>query len=108
MQALDEQKLLDRLGRLTESTGSAGDETAPAPVILRIEDCKLDLAGHSFVDGNGREVRLTRAENALLAAFVGSPRRVLSRDQLRHAIVGRGMNPMIAASTCSSLGCGAR
>jgi DNA-binding response OmpR family regulator len=93
LQALDEQKLLDRLGRLTASTGSAGDETAPAPVILRIEDCKLDLASRSFVDGNGREVRLTRAENALLAAFVGSPRRVLSRDQLRHAIVGRGTEP---------------
>jgi class 3 adenylate cyclase/predicted ATPase/DNA-binding response OmpR family regulator len=89
VQALDEQKLLDWLGRPTASPGSAGDETALTPVIFRIEGCKLDLASHSFVDGNGREVRLTRAENALLAAFVASPHRVLSRDQLRHAVVGR-------------------
>jgi Response regulators consisting of a CheY-like receiver domain and a winged-helix DNA-binding domain len=35
-------------------------------------------------------VPLTRAEFALLAVFTGSPRQVLSRDQLRRAIVGRG------------------
>ena len=91
--ALDERKLLDRLGRPTASPGNAVDETAPAPVILRIKDCKLDLAGHTFLDGNGREVRLTRAETALLAAFVASPCRVLSRDQLRHAVVGHNAEP---------------
>jgi DNA-binding response OmpR family regulator len=92
-EALDERKLLDRLGRPTASPGKAVDETAPAPAILRIKDCKLDLAGHTFVDGNGREVRLTRAETALLAAFVASPYRVLSPDQLRHAVVGHGAEP---------------
>ena len=45
VQALDEQKLLEQLGRLTASPGSAGGETAPAPRILRIGNCKLDLAG---------------------------------------------------------------
>jgi len=70
---------------------SKGDETVPAPV--KIEDCKLDLAGHTFVDGSGREVRLTRAETALLTAFVDSPRRVLSRDQLRYAVAGRSAKP---------------
>src|SRR5262249_1189540 len=74
--ALDEQKLLDRLSQPAASPGSKRDETFPAPVT--IEDCKLDLAGYTFVDGNGREVRLTRAEIALLTAFVDSPRRVLS------------------------------
>src|SRR5215475_3876165 len=83
--SLDEQKLLDRL---SASPGSKRDETVPAPV--KIEDCKLDLAGHTFVDGSGREVGLTRAETALLTAFVDSPRRVLSRDQLRYAVAGRG------------------
>src|SRR5262249_14190896 len=58
--ALDEQKLLDLLSRPEASPGSTGDETVPAPV--KIGDCKLDLAGHTFVDGSGREVRLTRAE----------------------------------------------
>jgi class 3 adenylate cyclase/DNA-binding response OmpR family regulator len=93
MQALDEQKLLDQLDQRTASSWSAGAEAVPASVILRIKDCKLDLAGHTFVDGNGREVQLTRAETALLAAFVGNSCRVLSRDQLRHAVVRRGAQP---------------
>ena len=90
VQALDEQKLLDELGRPT--AGSGDGETAPAP-ILKIKDCKLDLSGHTFVDGNGREVHLTRAETALLAAFVGNPCRVLSRDQLRRTVVGHRAEP---------------
>src|SRR5262249_53466195 len=89
--ALDEQELLDRLSQSTALLGGKGDETVPAPV--KIEDCKLDLAGHTFVHGCGREVRLTRAETALLTAFVDSPRRVLSRDQLRYAVTGRGAEP---------------
>src|SRR6516225_4903394 len=89
--ALDEQKLLDQLSEPAASPGSKGGETVPAPV--KIEDCKLDLAGHTFVDGSGREVRLTRAEAALLAAFLDSPRRVLSRNQLRYAVAGRGAEP---------------
>jgi DNA-binding winged helix-turn-helix (wHTH) protein len=92
VQALDQQKLLDQLGRPPASPGSAGGETAPAPV-LKINDCKLDLCGHTFVDGNGREVPLTRAETALLTTFVGNPCRVLSRDQLRRAVVGHGAEP---------------
>src|SRR5438132_5413565 len=89
--ALDERKLLDLLSQPAASSGSAGDGTVPVPVT--IEDCKLDLAGHTFVDGSGREVRLTRAETALMTAFVDSPRRVLSRDHLRFAVAGRGVEP---------------
>jgi class 3 adenylate cyclase/DNA-binding response OmpR family regulator len=92
LQALDEQKLLDQLGRPTASPGSAGDESPPAPV-LKIKDCKLDLSGHTFIDGNGREVHLTRSEISLLTAFVLNPCRVLSRDKLRHAVVGHGAQP---------------
>jgi DNA-binding response OmpR family regulator/class 3 adenylate cyclase len=91
-QALDEQKLLDQLGSPTASAGSAGGESPPATV-LKIKDCKLDLSGHTFIDGNGREVNLTRAETALLATFAGNPCRVLSRDQLRRAVVGHGADP---------------
>src|SRR5262249_9625180 len=89
--SLDEQKLLDRLSEPAASPGSKRDETVQAPV--KIEDGNRDLAGHTFVDGSGREVRLTRAETALLTAFVNSPRRVLSRDQLRCAVAGRGAEP---------------
>src|SRR5262245_29066616 len=92
VQALDEQKLLDQLGRPPASPRSAGGDTAPAPV-LKIKDCKLDLCDHTFVDGNGREVHLTRAETALLTAFVGNPCRVLSRDQLCRAVVGHAAQP---------------
>jgi len=75
------------------SLGNAGGGTGPTPAILTIEDCRLDLAAHVFVDGSGREVPLSRAELSLLAVFVGSPRKVLSRDQLRRAVVGRGAGP---------------
>src|SRR5262249_39793352 len=92
VETLDGHKLLDWLGRPTASA-DADDETAPSPMILSIEDCELDLAGQTFLDANGREVRLTRAETALLAAFVASPCRVLSRDQLRHAVAGHGVVP---------------
>src|SRR4051812_39904188 len=90
-QQFDEQKLLDQLREPIALPGGAGHGTGERPpVVLIIEDCRLDLAAHVFVDGNGREVPLTRAEFALLAVFTASPRQVLSRDQLRRAIVGRG------------------
>ena len=92
-QTLDEQKLLDWLGQPTDSATSAGEETTPSAVIVRIEDCEFHPAGSTFIDGNGREARLTRAETELLAAFVASPCRVLSRDQLRHAVAGHGVDP---------------
>ena len=91
-QTLDEQKLLDQLGRSPAWPVGGGSETALAPV-LKIKDCKVDLSGHTFVTANGREVHLTRAETALLAGFVSNPCRVLSRDQLRRAVVGHGAQP---------------
>jgi hypothetical protein len=57
--------LPDRIPQAAESPGSAGKGAGgPAPLILAIEDCRSDLAAHIFVDGNGREVTLTRAESA--------------------------------------------
>src|SRR6202040_636374 len=66
-------------------------ELVPIPSILYIGHCKLDLAGHVFVDGSGREVALTRAESDLLKILARSPCQVLSRDKLRCA--GRGAEP---------------
>jgi DNA-binding response OmpR family regulator len=88
-QEFDEQKLLDQLRGPIALLGGAGDGTSAEPV-LTIEDCRLDLAAHVFVDGNGLEVPLTRTEFALLGVFTRNPRRVLSRDQLRRAVGGRG------------------
>ena len=93
VQALDAQKLLDHLGQPTASARSVTAEAASAPTILTIKDCKLDLDGRTFVDGNGRKVQLTRCETALLTAFVESPCRTLSRNQLRHAVAGHGAQP---------------
>src|SRR5262249_45589924 len=54
METLDEQKLLDWLGR--PSAGSKQDESAPPPVIVRIEDCELDLAQQNLGECNRPEV----------------------------------------------------
>ena len=93
VQTLDEQKVLEQLGRAIASPRDGAGETALVPVVFRIGNCKLDLASRTFIDGNGCEIQLTRCESALLSAFVASPCRVLSRDQLRHAVVGRGAEP---------------
>jgi DNA-binding response OmpR family regulator len=44
--------------------------------------CVLDLDAHKLYDGEEREIRITRMEFDLLAAFARRPNRVLSRDQL--------------------------
>ncbi len=90
-QPLDEQRLLDRLAQAMTSPG--GDLTASTPADLRIGGCRLDLAGRTFVQPDGRKVPLTRAELSLLAAFARNPGRVLSRDQLSHAIAGHDAEP---------------
>ena len=87
-QPLDEQKLLGRLAEMIASP--VEDHAALAPAALRIEGCRINLPGRTFVHADGREVALTRAESALLIAFVRNPGRVLSRDQLSQAIAGHG------------------
>lgn len=86
-QPLDEQQLLNRVTQLLAFSRS--DDAAPGLTALRIGDCKIDRAGRTFLQADGREVALTRAEFSLLMAFARSPGHVLSRDQLSHAIAGR-------------------
>ena len=87
-QPLDEQKLLGHLAELIAAPGE--DPAALAPAALRIVGCRINLPGRTFVHADGREVALTRAESALLIAFVRNPGRVFSRDQLSQAIAGHG------------------
>jgi class 3 adenylate cyclase/DNA-binding response OmpR family regulator/predicted ATPase len=61
--------------------------------ILHIGDCTLDLAGHVFVDADGGEIALTRAETQLLKTLARSPCGVRSRDELRNALAGRSADP---------------
>jgi DNA-binding response OmpR family regulator/class 3 adenylate cyclase/predicted ATPase len=89
-QPMDEQRLVRLLAQITAARTS--EETQPTPV-LRFEGRSLDLGGHAFIDENGREVSLTRAEFELLALFARRSGRVLSRDQLRNAISGRDHEP---------------
>lgn len=53
---------------------------------------QLDTAGHRLLR-DGQEVNLTSAEYALLAAFVGHPGRVLSRDLLVDMLKGFDRDP---------------
>jgi DNA-binding response OmpR family regulator len=75
------------------ASSEGADNDTESPSVLCFEGGRLDLAGQTFVDARGREFPLTRSEYTLLAAFVRNPHRVLSRDQLRRAIVGRGAEP---------------
>jgi predicted ATPase/DNA-binding response OmpR family regulator/class 3 adenylate cyclase len=90
-QPLDEQALLNRLVEVMASPES--DETAPTPDALCAQGCRIDPAGRTFIHADGREAALTRAEFSLLMALARNPGRVLSRDELNHAIAGHGSEP---------------
>ena len=71
--------------------GAAG--VAQEPEILWFDGFTIDLASRSLRDCRGSEVLLTRSEFALLVALVRHPGRVLSRDQLLDAALGRREEP---------------
>jgi TolB-like protein/DNA-binding response OmpR family regulator/Tfp pilus assembly protein PilF len=90
-QPLNEQEILRSLAQPI-SQRRENDETGRAILVIEGRG-KVDLAGSTFVDLEGREVLLTRAECSILAAFGRNAGRVLSRDQLCHAAFGRGVEP---------------
>jgi DNA-binding response OmpR family regulator/class 3 adenylate cyclase/predicted ATPase len=90
LKTADEGAVVTRVGEMTASVDS---NSSPVSSVLCIEDCKLDFAGCVFVDACGREVALTRAESNLLKELASSPCQVLSRERLRHAVAGRGVEP---------------
>jgi two-component system OmpR family response regulator len=61
------------------------------PLAFSFEGYTFDVAGRAFVDRSGRETPLTRSEAELFTTFMRNPKRVLTRDQLRRAIAGRGV-----------------
>src|SRR6516165_373198 len=91
LKSSNEEELVGRLAEMAVPV-TTGD-TVPVPTTLWIEDCKLDLAARLFIDADGREILLTRAECALLRDLATSPSQIRSRDDLRHAVAGRGADP---------------
>jgi len=91
LKSSNEQELVGRLAEMAVPV-TTGD-TVPVSTTLWIEDCKLDLAARLFIDADGREILLTRAECALLNELANSPSQIRSRDDLRHAVAGRGADP---------------
>ena len=53
-----------------------------APQAFRFGGWELDLRSRRLTSGAGERVDLTHAEYALLAAFLGAPERILSREKL--------------------------
>jgi class 3 adenylate cyclase/DNA-binding response OmpR family regulator/predicted ATPase len=86
---LDEQAVLT----CVRSVLQPPPEATPVAEALSFDGFTIDLAGRSLHDGRGSEVPLTRSEFGLLVAFVRNPGRVLSRDQLLDAAVGRRAEP---------------
>jgi len=86
---LDEQAVLSAV----RSSLQPESQVTPEIETLSFDGFTVDLAGRSVRDSRGSEVPLTRSEFALLVAFVRNPGRVLSRDQLLDAVVGRRVEP---------------
>ncbi len=88
---LTEQELLALVKAALPAESSS--EMQAGPQLLRFEGYTLDIGSRTCLDAAGRELALTRAEFSLLLAFGRMPGRVLSRDELRRSVAGRGAEP---------------
>lgn len=66
--------------------------SAPPPAVLRVQDLELDVAARRATKA-GKKLELTDVEFALLEALMKVPGRVLSRDELSQASLGRAFDP---------------
>ena len=62
------------------------------PQAFRFGGWELDLRSRRLTSNDGERVELTHAEFALLAAFLGAPERILSREQLLELSRGNDEN----------------
>jgi class 3 adenylate cyclase/predicted ATPase len=76
-----------------ESVLQPRTEPPPEPEAWSFDGFTIDMAGRSLRDCDGNEVPLTRAELALLVVLARHAGRVLSRDQLLDAALGRRAEP---------------
>jgi two-component system, OmpR family, response regulator len=66
---------------------------AAGGAVLVFNGFRLDTKGRALFRESGAEVPLTNGEYALLLAFLQSPHKVLSRDELLNATHGRDAGP---------------
>lgn len=78
------------LRRSAASSTAVGD---PREAPLRFANFRLDPLGRTLHTSDGAPVALTTGEFDLLRAFLQSPNRVLSRDDLMDRIHGRNAGP---------------
>src|SRR6516165_12052125 len=90
---LDEQEMLACIKSVLQTEPGDDDKASQASEILSFDGLTIDLAGRSLLDGGGSEVSLTRSEFALLVVLARHAGRVLSRDQLLDAALGRQSEP---------------
>lgn len=94
---VDLRELLARTKAVSRRMGSANVASparyTPCREIINFGQCKLDLAAHKLIDGDGREISLTPMEYCLLRAFADNPGRVLNRDELAELAHEREWNP---------------
>ena len=90
---LDEQEVMARVASVLRPSSSAEDAAPRVPEMCSFDGFTIDLAGRSLRDCGGSEVPLTRAEFALLVVLARHSGRVLSRDQLLDAALGRRAEP---------------
>src|SRR5215510_9918319 len=93
LKSTSNEELVGRLAKVMAFGDTAHNGFASFPNTLCIEDRRLDLAAHVYVDADGRQLPLTRAEGVLLKELARGLGEVRSRDQLRHAVAGRGADP---------------
>jgi DNA-binding response OmpR family regulator len=88
LKPMDPEELVLRVRNMLNRPGDAGEATARERDNLKIafDGWMLDITSHRLIDGDGKDVTLTRAEFNLLAALVRAPNRVLTRDFLLDAI----------------------
>jgi DNA-binding response OmpR family regulator len=88
LKPMDPEELVLRVRNMLNRPGDAGEAAARERDNLKIafDGWTLDITSHRLIDGDGKDVMLTRAEFNLLAALVRAPNRVLTRDFLLDAI----------------------
>ncbi len=85
------KELLARMGALTRRGGNSSG-LPPQNEVLTFCDVQVDVSGKT-VRRDGREIRLTAKEFALLELFIRNTGRVLSRRQIGERVWGEDFDP---------------